>query len=395
MNKIKQYENDTNDALDDDLPGNNTRYNQKHRNDVVLNYDSDSSVEDYNKDEKEVAKANEEIDESDDDMFASDKDEKNLKDDVEDAGLSKDLNRVDSFDKDDFDGPVDENYKLGSVYDNDGDNSDDNENGESNQSKIDYYTNIENIENARPGNKKKLAPKIEAFDLTQEAEDGTFDKDGNFIRNKEEENQQQDEWLNLKKGEIEKAKAAQLERNRLNKERRMQADNNTMPIQELLSDLINLLESVETPMEALARFSPKKVPRSKKTNGPTNYNDQERKKTVILITDLCEKLANKKGISNAYELTKEEFMRIYKVETGSDYNQIHRGKKRTRDDTEEDVLDYGEKNWEFRWNGQEEVHGPYSEYEMRHWSEIYFENNVVVRKIGESGFIPIHEVNFN
>mmetsp|Transcript_4540 Transcript_4540/g.5389 ORF Transcript_4540/g.5389 Transcript_4540/m.5389 type:complete len:408 (+) Transcript_4540:2923-4146(+) len=396
-----QYEGDT---LNDDLPGNNARYKLKHRNDIRLNYDSDSSLEDYRNQDKQI-NDNEKDEESNDDMFASD-DEKNedgKKDEINDTETMGNVQHTETFEKDQFDDPVNEDYKLNTIYESEDDNegNEESNNGEYNKRKIDYYTNIEHLDNAESVaySKNKLAPRIEAFDLLEEAEEGRFDANGNFIRNTHDsDDDKKEEWMDLKTSDIKKAKKAQLERNRLDKERRMnESVSESIPIAKLLSDLIELLEPVETPMEALARFSPPKKSRSKKKDCKSNENDQERKKMVIQLTELCDQLINKKGIINTYELTKEELMRKYTQETGNDYKQRLRGQKRTREDDEDNTKDdyYGDKIWEFKWNGQDEIHGPYSEFEMYHWSKDYFQNNVVVRKIGEEDFKSIINVDFD
>ncbi|CUM45885.1 uncharacterized protein AC631_03669 [Debaryomyces fabryi] len=402
-NNDKQYEDD---MLNDDLPGNNARYKLKHRNEVRLNYDSDSSLEDYRNEDKQITDNKGE--ESNDDMFASDEDNDegvgdNEKDKIDDSETIGNLQHTETFEKDQFDDPVNEDYKLNPIYESDDDNEDneDSNNGEYNKTKIDYYTNIEHLHNAESAAhpKHKLAPKIEAFDLIEEAEEGKFDESGNFVRNtSDNDNDKNEEWMDLKKSDIKRAKKAQLERNRLDRERRMkESTDEFIPIAKLLSDLIELLEPVETPMEALTRFSPPKKSRSRKKDHKNNENDQERKKTVIRLTEICDQLINKKGIINTYELTREELMRKYTQETGTDYKQGSRGKKRTREDDEDNSKDayYGDKIWEFKWNGQDEIHGPFSEFEMYHWSKDYFQNNVVVRKINEKNFKSVINVNFD
>lgn len=403
-NNEKQYEDD---ILNDDLPGNNARYKLKHRNDVRLNYDSDSSLEDYRDDQEDKRiNDNDKEEESNDDMFASDEDDKDgddKEDRIKDTEIVDGLQHTEAFEKDEFDNPINDNYKLNPIYESEDDNesNEDNKSGQINKTKIDYYTNIEHmdyVESAAHLAKNKLAPKIEAFDLHEETDEGNFDENGNFIRNNyDDDDDNQDEWMDLKKGDIERAKKAQLERNRLDKERRMkESADEFIPINRILSDLIELLEPVETPMEALTRFSPPKKSRSKKKVHNIE-KDQERKKIVIRLTDLCDKLINKKGVVDAYELTREELMRRYKQETGNDYNQESRGQKRTREDYEDNNEndDYGDRIWEFKWIGQDEIHGPYSEFEMYHWSKDYFQDSVVVRKIGETGFKPIINVNFD
>lgn len=212
-NNEKQYEDD---ILNDDLPGNNARYKLKHRNDVRLNYDSDSSLEDYRDDQEDKRiNDNDKEEESNDDMFASDEDDKDgddKEDRIKDTEIVDGLQHTEAFEKDEFDNPINDNYKLNPIYESEDDNesNEDNKSGQINKTKIDYYTNIEHmdyVESAAHLAKNKLAPKIEAFDLHEETDEGNFDENGNFIRNNyDDDDDNQDEWMDLKKGDIERAK---------------------------------------------------------------------------------------------------------------------------------------------------------------------------------------------
>lgn len=146
------------------------------------------------------------------------------------------------------------------------------------------------------------------------------------------------------------------------------------------------------------------------------------KNTITKLTDSCSILQNQHGQSEVYEMTKEELMRLFQKETGK-YYSLNRGLKRNREEEEEEEelkghenlsngdetnslvnnvreesgkeIDYGEKIWEFRWMGDDLVNGPYSEYEMKHWKDTYFNNQVEVRKIGNVDFRHILNVIFD
>lgn len=221
-------------------------------------------------------------------------------------------------------------------------------------------------------------PKLEAFDLRQEQEEGYFDEDGNFVRNNDLDDENADSWMkNFNKEDIENAKKAQL---------RQQAKQQqvSQPIEVILRQLIDHLGPDECCMELLQKLTPKTKAKKK---------DPQRKKLVMLITECCDGLSNK-GIVDVYELSKEELLRLYSRETGEEY----RGKKRRRSEGEEpneqEQNEQEQKLWQFRWLDLDEINGPYSNYEMSYWKDNYFENNVEVRKIGTSSFTHISKVEF-
>lgn len=353
------------DYIIDDGLGNSRRVKQKQRKDVRLNYDSDSSADDY---EKPVD--NKKDDEDDDDMFASEEEEE--EEEVKKVKKPEiELLDLDEFEKEEGIGKYDNGQQFEAQDADDDDGNDD------------YYINIENMPEV--AGQKKKEPKLEAFDLRDDAEEGQFDVDGNFIRNAKEQDSMEDSWIDdFKKSQVSKAKAAQEQRIRILEERRNNKNQDMSLTTDLLEQIIHILEPAETPLEALAKLAPPK--RSKKLA----KDDNERKQRVLTITELCDDLINDKSIPDAYDLSKEEFMRLYKQETGEDYN--HRKRKRSDSDDEDDE-DEEPKIWYFRWIGDSAIHGPYSNYEMKHWKDTYFENKVEVRKEGEP-FQHIEESTF-
>lgn len=345
-----------------DVPGND----KKRRKQVINDYSSESESEE----DKEEVKVEEDAKDDDSDMFASDeepepKPEVKDKKEKEDKRLDmKEFEREVGIESKEADQEVE-------VYDN-------------YDEVQDYYNNVEDYDGQK---RTKFEPKMDSFDLRKEEDEGFFDEDGNFVRNKEEEHDEA--WLNdISRDQIQKAKAAELER-----QKKIQTLEN-QPIEtiaELLSKLISILDPDETPMEALTRFAPKRKGKKKIKSA----QDDDRKVSVVMITDVCDKLMNQKGILDIYELVREELMRLYRSETGEDFKQ-QRGIKRQLEEaaepTEETTKEPNdeEKIYEFKWEGQDEINGPYSEYEIRYWKDNYFENNAYVRKINED-FIHISE----
>lgn len=303
----------------------------------------------------------------------------------------------------------------------------------------DYYINAENFTTSSQQRtlKNKKQPKIEAFNMDQEERDGHFDNVGNYIANKSEGDvsddldkfQDEDSWArNYTKSDIRKAKLAQAKRVQDASERqRTTTSVNIDPIESTLASLIELLEPVETPMEALARLNAqhrKKNPTKKKKNRrQLNKNQLDSsiiKDCISQITNFCSILINEKGMDDeeVYDTTREEFMRKYQSKTGQEYRHTKLKRSRENDNDissgngiyqpeheqvsneevfKEDDEDYGEKIWEFKWLNDEAniINGPFSSYEMNYWKQNYFENNVEVRKVGDGEFKHIQEMSFS
>ncbi|EMG50189.1 hypothetical protein G210_4795 [Candida maltosa Xu316] len=268
--------------------------------------------------------------------------------------------------------------KIEEISENDNDDDDDDDDGQ------DYYNHIEDIDER--GIRKKPAPKIEAFNLDEEEEEGRFDSEGNYIpNNKDDQTDNDDTWLDdYKKADIKKARKAQEEREKLNAQRRIDQNVDMDPIEKLIADLVDLLEPDETPTEALVRLNLEQKKNKSSLNGSI----------INKVIDLCSTLTNDKDLDDVYELTREQLMRIFEKETGKPFLAT-RGTKRSLDeDNEEEETYYGEKIWEYRWIGEDEIYGPYSNYEMNHWKETYFENNVEVRKVGDTDFTSVTSIDF-
>lgn len=345
---------------------------KRPRKEILNGFDSDSEGYGGSDSEKEEEQSEEEPtkkdDDDDDDMFASDKEEekptKKEGFDVDEFEREQGLGKYDSerFDTEDL---TDQGIAGLDVR----------------QQQLDYHNNVEDLSGA--SEKPKLEVQIEAFNLREEAEQGLLDKDMNYVP--KEEDEAEEAWLtDVKDSDIDKARKAQLQREAQAKKRIPRST------KELLSIVVNMLEPSETPLETLSRLAPKK---KKGKRQPFLDVEKLRKQSVYELTGACDELMNEKGIPQLFDLSREELMRYYQRETGEEI-VIHRGTKRNSDPLEETEEDYGPKEWEFRWTGEDQVNGPYSAYEMNYWKDSYFNDGVEVRRVGSEAFRPIKDDDF-
>lgn len=103
------------------------------------------------------------------------------------------------------------------------------------------------------GGLKRHAPRVEAFNMKAEQEEGAFDEAGNYVRKAADPDAVHDRWLEgFSKKDIKKAAAAHEKREEeLRRQRLADADILTT---DLLARLIERLERGETPLEALVRL---------------------------------------------------------------------------------------------------------------------------------------------
>lgn len=362
----------------EDLPG-NKRQKRSKEHDVQLGYASDSDDNhlvdlDDSDEEDKSDKEDPDKEASDDDMFASDKEEDDKK---------KNEFDLDRFEQEQGLGKYDEEPELNTKHSEDPTEA-------ANEDELqDYYNNIEDFDEDTTRSRPKQELQMEAFNLREEAENGEFDKNMNYVQKQPSDDEQDEAWMaHIRAKDIENARRAQL--------RQDQAASRTrehVATEKLLSDMIAILEPAETPLEALARLRPKKTRRKiKNTNLVATLEETERKTIVFALTESCERLLNDKGISQIYETTREELMRAFKRETGLDFQD--RGVKRSREEPEEDTP--SEVLWEYHWlDGEdEEWHGPHTAYEMSYWKDNYFENNVEVRAVGTGVTQHISQTDF-
>lgn len=235
------------------------------------------------------------------------------------------------------------------------------------------------------GSKKKHAPKLDAFNMSAEQEEGRFDEAGNFVRKAFDPEAAQDSWLDgISKKDIKKAKEAQ---DKLDAERKArERAEDSIVTSDVLSTLIAHLDVGETPMEALVRYgkaAPKKPAKSwtKKKKSQAMEVDSEpsqdpaaikAKEVIDSITECASRLSDR-GVEDIYELPRESIMRQYKRETGEDW-------KNPNPETVQ---------WEFHWlNAPEgEINGPYDQATMQAWEASgQFAAGAEFRRVGETEF---------
>lgn len=233
------------------------------------------------------------------------------------------------------------------------------------------------------GGKKKHAPKLDAFNMKDEQEEGRFDEAGNFVRKAYDPEAAQDAWLDgLSKKDIKKAKEAHEKREAERKERERAED--AISLSEVLSGLILHLDKGETAMEALVRYGkmvPKTKPKTSNKNRKTQPMDVDSngtedaaatkaKEAINTITESASRLTDR-GVEDAYDLEREMLCRQYKRETGEDWK------------------DSNPPQWEFHWLNapEEDINGPYATETMRAWEAAgQFEAGAEFRRVGETEF---------
>ncbi|KAK3343906.1 hypothetical protein B0T25DRAFT_555557 [Lasiosphaeria hispida] len=257
------------------------------------------------------------------------------------------------------------------------------------------------------GGLKKHAPKIDAFNMRQENEEGAFDEAGNFIRKTADADAVHDRWLEgLSKKEIKKAAMAQEKRDA--ELRQKQREDDSILTGDLLKELILQLELGETALEALARLGkgltkPKKVPKWKQKKLKVNADEMDLdakkepedpkqvkiKESINAITDAADKLLGR-DYPNVYDVERERLARIYRNETGEAWVEP----PGHDEDEEAEPSSKGAKMWEFRWvDGRDEAskQGPFDGPAMKAWQDAgYFGEGVEFRPEGdEDGWTKI------
>ena len=242
------------------------------------------------------------------------------------------------------------------------------------------------------GGKKTHAPKLDAFNMRNENEEGRFDDQGNFVRKAGDPDAVHDTWLEgLSKKDMKKAKEAADKRDQDRRQRN--ADDDAILTSDVLKRLIPMLERGETILEALARLGKGKDKKPKWLNKNRNRKSKEasmadvdmgeedpaevqRKEAVEAITAAADLLLTR-GQTEIYDAERELLVRQYRKETGEEWTEPDhsRNGKETGLETE---------TWEYRWSDARdggEVHGLYKGSMMTQWNEAgYFGEGVEFRQ---------------
>ncbi|KAM7222054.1 LIN1-like protein [Rhypophila decipiens] len=310
------------------------------------------------------------------------------------AKKSKKANKEVRFlDEDDIEGQEGQSKSGGTIkMDNEGGSSSDDDDEETVAAAIAEEGLDEEI---GAGGLKKHAPKIDAFNMRQEQEEGRFDEAGNYIRKAADANEVHDRWLEgLSKKEIKKAAAAHEKREA--EMRKQQLEDDSIMTSDLLKSLIIHLEVGETALEALARLGkgltkPKKVPKWKqkkqqqKADAGADAMDVDTKKepedlkqtklreAVDAITDCADKLLGR-DYPNIYDTERERLIREYRSQTGEDWVEPDKPE-------EEEGTGPTDGSWEFRWaDGRDgaATQGPFDGPTMKAWQDAgYFAEGAV------------------
>ena len=224
------------------------------------------------------------------------------------------------------------------------------------------------------GGKKKHAPKLDAFNVRNEREDGAFDDQGNFVRKAADPDAVHDSWLDgLSKKDIKKA--AEAAEKREDDRRRKEAQDDAVLTSDALNILIKMLEIGESAIEALARLGKRTDKRPKwqrkRHQGESvmdtgDSTDTNRKQRIEQITSAADILISR-GRPEIYEMERELLLREYHRETGEEWQDT------VQDAASPAALIDAAEAWEYRYvDGS--IHGPYDSATMRQWlSAGYFE----------------------
>ena len=246
------------------------------------------------------------------------------------------------------------------------------------------------------GGKKEHAPKLDAFNMKGEEEEGRFDDQGNFVRKAADPDAVHDSWLEgVSKKDMRRAKEAADQRGQELRLKRLEDDK--VLTSDILKILVPLLERGETVLEALARLGKgkkKQKPKWQKNRRksgedimdidthrtPEDPSETKRRKAVESITGAADQLLTR-GQAEIYESERELLIRQYTRETGEPWVDTPLEDVGSRNESNEE-----EKQWEYRWSDARdggEAHGSYDGSTMKAWSEAgYFGDAVEYREIG-------------
>lgn len=248
------------------------------------------------------------------------------------------------------------------------------------------------------GGKKKHAPRLDAFNMKSEEEEGRFDEHKNFVRKAADPDAVHDSWLEgVSKKDMKKAREAAEKRDQ---ERRQKIiDDDAVLTSEVLKTLIPYLERGETVLEALARLGrgKEKKPKWKNKNRRKRTVEEgmdlevdkpeedpvetRRREAVEGITGAADQLLGR-GQTEIYEAQREALIRQYGRETGDEW--FDAPITEMQDDDGDHPL-----QWEYRWSDARdggEAHGPYDGSMMVSWTDAgYFGDGVEFRRVGQGG----------
>lgn len=378
-------------------------------------YDSDSDHEELGtlRSAKEKAKATKNEDDMDD-MFAEEEDGDEM-DDTVDNTTEKKSKEVRFLDVNEIEGQEGKSRSGGQIRLDEESSEDDDE------ETVALAIQEEDIdEEVGLGGLKKHAPKVEAFNLKAEQEEGRFDESGNYVRKANDPDAVHDRWLEgVSKKDMKKAAAAHEKRQAELRQKRIEDD--SVLTSDLLRSLILLLERSETAEDALRRLGKrqsktKKVPKWKQKKqqqqqqkvaadansmdvDPAEDPEQVRVRNAIdAITDAASKLLERDR-PDIYDRERERLIREYAREADEPWVEPpavtgRRSEKPDDDDGENPAAVAAAvaaipKMWEYRWtDGRDSAakQGPFDGATMKAWQDAgYFGEGVEFREVDGDG----------
>ena len=259
------------------------------------------------------------------------------------------------------------------------------------------------------GGKKKHAPKLDAFNLRAEKEDGGFDEQLNYVRKAADPDAVHDTWLQgVSKKDMKKAKEAEDRREQDRWQKIREAD--AVLTSDLLKTLILHLEKTESALEALARLGrsmEKKKPKWQNKNrykqkasnemdtevekSPEDPAETERREAIEAVTEAADQLLTR-GQNEIYDAERELLIRQWQRETEETWIEPPRKLTKNTEDIQE------LKKWEYRWSDARdggEAHGPYEGTMMETWNDAgYFGEGVEFRPAGDENSTWSRSVDF-
>ncbi|KAI1825212.1 hypothetical protein F4861DRAFT_502865 [Xylaria intraflava] len=366
-------------------------------------YDSDSDREELGTlhASRVKAEAKKDADEDMDDMFAADDNDKAVDNDEDTepktGKKSKEVRFVSTVD---IQGQENESKSGGHIHINEQEESSDDD-----EEAVALAIQEEDVdEEVGAGGLKKHAPKLEAFNLKQENEEGRFDEAGNFVRRAVDPDAVHDRWLEgLSKKDMRRAAEAHEKREAEQRQKRREEDDALTS--DLLKSLITYLERGETALEALARLGrrqtkskAKKVPawKQKRQAQKTDSMDVDEEKgkgkdaedpeqvrikeAINAITDAADKLLGRDR-PDIYDRERELLIREFVRETDEEWVEpVTEPAAESGDGT-------AAKMWEYRWtDGRDgaDKQGPFDGAMMKAWQDAgYFGEGVEFRSVGD------------
>ncbi|RMZ78264.1 hypothetical protein DV737_g3987, partial [Chaetothyriales sp. CBS 132003] len=204
------------------------------------------------------------------------------------------------------------------------------------------------------GAKKTHAPKLDAFNMRQEQEEGRFDEQGNYVRKAVDPDAKHDVWMEgVSKKEMRAAREAEHRREEDRRRRNLEDDSKSIP--DVLSTLIPLLDRGET-----TDADPAEV---------------KRRQAVDAITAAAHLLLTR-GQTEVYDAERELLIRQYNREADTPWIDVP-----PPDETDD-------RKWEYKWtdapDGDDTINGPFDSETMRAWNHAgYFGHGVVFRQVGD------------